>query len=137
MVIPLIANKWNTTDNKLKPVFVVMSDFGNYLWINRGIPATEETNELMAASMKLEGKISKRLWDEFEFWQRDFEDAYLVLMERGPFDWVKFHNKGVMLAIKLKHELSERARVYYEKPSEDPNCHLNEIREVFSDGRLV
>lgn len=138
MVTSLIATKWNSSDKKPLPVFVVMPDFGGaYLWINRGVPTTEMTNAFMAASINLERKIPKRLEGEFKNWQRDFEDAFETFSFGGAFDWLKFHNKGVMLAVKLKHELGERARVYYEKPYEDPNCHLNGIREVLANGRLI
>ena len=123
---------------KLKPVFVVMPDYGqSYLWRNRRISPQPLTHELMGATAKLERKISERLHREFQWWQRDFEDAFEVFTNGGLFDWVKFHNKGVMLAVKLKQEIGDSARVYYEKPFEDPNCNLNEIREVLPDGRLA
>lgn len=124
-----------------KPHFTIWPEYGqSFLWINtsgtdslRGGPYSKEV-------AKLERSISKSLMSRLEDWQLVYEcNAYESTEEGGgrPYDWKTFHTVGIHLAVQLKEELGDRARVFYEKPMEDPNNHLNQRREVLVDGQLI
>jgi hypothetical protein len=124
-----------------KPHFTIWPEYGQtFLWIN-----TEGTHKLTGgqyskAAAALERGISKRLMTRLTEWQLVYERNAFQSTEhngRRPYDWNGFHRLGIYLAVQLKEELGDRARVFYEKPDEDPNSHLNTRREVLIDGQLV
>jgi hypothetical protein len=123
-----------------KPKITIYPDYGHdgWHWIN-----FKDTDSLQGGfSQKgyeiLMRKFPKALMENFRDWHLvytrnadDFEQG------RRPFDWQSFHYIGIQLSVRLKQALKDDARVFYEKPMEDPNDHLNQRREVLIDGQLV
>lgn len=83
-------------------------------------------------------KISRFLEKRLAWWQEDFERANNEMFKNGRhemrLDWGKFHRQGIELAWELKGELGNQARVFYEKPVEDPGYKHLERREIMDDG---
>jgi predicted nucleotidyltransferase len=67
--------------------------------------------------------ISSQLCSEFGKWAIEFENTVLSSPDEEPnIDWDYFHNRGIILAKRLKSELGPECRVYYVKPHEEPDC---------------
>lgn len=83
-------------------------------------------------------KISRYLDKRLAWWQDDFERANNEMFQKGRYelrlDWGRFNRKGIELAWEVKGELGKRARVFYEKPCEDPTHWHLERREIMDDG---
>jgi hypothetical protein len=83
-------------------------------------------------------KISKSLMRRFDQWHPEFRNlADKELENRGQQDWSEFHRQGISLAKAVKAEMGSKARVFYEKPSEDLNCHIDERVEILEGGGVV
>lgn len=124
-----------------KPHFTIWPEYGRaYLWLNTAGTHSLQGGEYSTKAAALQHGISKRLLSRLDDWQLFYERyAFESTTQRGPrpFDWNAFNAQGVDLAIRLKQELGEKARVFYEKAFDDPNSHLNTRREVLIDGQLV
>jgi hypothetical protein len=127
-----------------RPVLTLMPDygFGPFLWINRE-PRTlggVGGNCCSADSACGEHPLSRELLADLSRWVRQFERAPTRETDNAPFcvdlDWESFHERGLVLAKRLKTEVGEAWRVVYEKPKEDPNCRVSERREILMDGSL-
>lgn len=119
--------------------YTVMPDYGGaYAWINREGTAALGPNCADTASWAGDHPISDALHAAFTDWQREFECAAFAFVESSvvALDWIAYHERGIELAWRLKNELGAAARVFYEKPIEDPNVYLDERREVLRDGSL-
>lgn len=99
----------------------IMADFGNgpYAWKKRTCEGCAAVGPNIAdATCGLSFLIgtSPGLDDEFSEWVKRFEDGCF----RPDFDWAAFHDLGVKLAGRLKHEVGKRFVVAYRPPWEDP-----------------
>jgi hypothetical protein len=124
-----------------KPHFTIWPDYGGaFLWINTAGTDSLQGGEYSSEARNLENSISKSLISRLDSWQSIYEKGAYQSTEHGgrrPFDWQAFHTLGIRLAAELKEELGDNARVFYEKPDEDPNFQLNQRREVLIDGQSV
>jgi len=70
------------------------------------------------------------LHEEFDSWQEAFDLAEWqpTLPMLPGFDWASFHERGLVLASRLKLLLGDRAQVIYEKPGEDPDDGVEGMR---------
>ena len=83
-------------------------------------------------------KISKSLVQRFDQWYPEFRNLADKDVENlGPQEWNDFHREGISLAHAVKTEMGSMARVFYEKPSEDPTSHIDERVEILEGGRVV
>jgi hypothetical protein len=69
----------------------------------------------------------------FAAWQARFERRAAT----PDFEWAAFHTEGLFLARHLKAHVGSACMVVYEKPLEDPRCHLMRRREVSERGWLI
>lgn len=123
----------------IKPHITIYPDHGGaWYWVNYegtdslqgGVPQTQHRGLLK--------KFPRKLMEDFEDWYRVYtRDAYDFEHGLGPFDWKRFHFIGIQLSVRLKQAFRDDARIFYDKPMEDPNAHLNERREVLEDGQLI
>lgn len=82
-------------------------------------------------------EISDELQTDFAIWATRFEREVDAI--DGPdhsFDWKIFHERGIFLTIRLKQELGADSRVYYAKPSEDPNHNIEGRMIIMEDGTV-
>lgn len=119
--------------------YTIMPDYGGaYGWINREGTDALGPNHADTSSWCGDHPISAELQEAFAAWQTEFErapnewEAGIALL-----DWQRFHERGMGLARRLKAVLGDAARVYYEKPVEDPNQRINERVELLADGTNV
>ena len=119
--------------------YTIMPDYGGaYGWINREGTDTLGPNHADTTGWGGDHPISEELQEAFAAWQTEFEratnewEAGIALL-----DWPRFHERGMALARRLKAELGDAARIYYEKPCEDPNQRINERVEILADGTVV
>ena len=119
--------------------YTIMPDYGGaYGWINRDGTDTLGPNHADTCGWSGDHPISDELHEAFAAWQTEFAQAPsdwkagIVVL-----DWPSFHERGMALARRLKAELGDAARVYYEKPVEDPNQSINERVELLADGTNV
>ena len=119
--------------------YTIMPDYaGAYGWINRNGPEDAlGPNHADTCGWSGDHPISDELQAEFSEWQKDFESGTWEQKGRSIFDWPRFHEIGMALARPLKAELGDAARIYYEKPMEDPNRRIQERVELLSDGSIV
>lgn len=121
-----------------RQIITIMPDFGGaYAWINRSGDLTDGRGGCCANWISDWGSgpiISKQLRLDFEDWQSGFESA--DWQEFRVFDWDGFNRRGLALTVRLKSEVGEAALVIYEKAYEDPNCRIEELREVLQDGQF-
>ena len=116
-----------------------MPDYGGaYGWINREGTDALGPNHADTSGWCGDHSISDELQADFAAWQTEFEaapmdrDAGIALL-----DWPRFHERGMALARRLKAELGDAVRIYYEKPVEDPNQCINERVEILAGGAIV
>lgn len=119
--------------------YTIMPDYGGaYGWINREGTDALGPNHADTSGWGGDHPISEELQESFAAWQTGFEraqndwEAGIALL-----DWPRFHERGMALARRLKAELGDVARIYYEKPVEDPNQRVNERVEILADGTVV
>jgi hypothetical protein len=119
--------------------YTIMPDYGGaYGWINREGTDTLGPNHADTTGWGGDHPISEELQEAFAAWQTEFEratnewEAGIALL-----DWPRFHERGMALARRLKAELGDAARIYYEKPCEDPNQRVAERVEILADGTVV
>lgn len=119
--------------------YTIMPDYGGaYGWINRNGPEDAlGPNHADTCGWSGDHPISDELQAGFSEWQKDFESGTWEQKGRSIFDWPRFHENGMALARRLKAELGDAARIYYEKPMEDPNRRIQERLELLSDGSIV
>lgn len=119
--------------------YTIMPDYGGaYGWINREGTDTLGPNHADTSGWGGDHSISDELQADFAAWQTEFEratnewEAGIALL-----DWPRFHERGIALARRLKAELGDAVRIYYEKPVEDPNQRNNERVEILAGGAIV
>jgi hypothetical protein len=119
--------------------YTIMPDYGGaYGWINREGTDSLGPNHADTSGWSGDHPISEELQAAFAAWQMEFECAPtdwcagIVLL-----DWPRFHEQGMALARRLKAELGDAVRIYYEKQVEDPNQRLNERVEILADGSVA
>lgn len=119
--------------------YTIMPDYGGaYGWVNREGTDALGPNHADTSGWGGDHSISEELQEAFAAWQTEFElatnewEAGIALL-----DWPRFHEQGMALARRLKAELGDAARVYYEKPVEDPNQRVNERVEILAGGAVV
>ena len=119
--------------------YTIMPDYGGaYGWINQHGPEDElGPNHADTCSWSSDHPISDELQAEFSAWQMEFESGTREQKGRSVFDWPRFHEIGMALTRRVKAELGDAARVFYEKPMEDPNRRIQERVELLSDGSIV
>lgn len=64
--------------------------------------------------------VSHALWCDFAEWMRSYSEA--VYAEAGiptTWCWHQFHERGLLLADRLRQEVGPRCEVVYQKPTED------------------
>lgn len=121
--------------------YTIMPDYGNaaYAWIRKpGAVGPGVGGNIADGGTGWMGKhpISKELETDFAMWAIEFEGEVTDETEL-TFHWQDFHNRGLALARRLKTELGPDVRVIYEKPIEDPDCAIEERREILPDGKLL
>lgn len=126
----------------VRAIYTLMPDYGgafdwvhtadptsDYTYLGGGPQITEVWDEVDRMYETLEGALQS--------WQGDFERADLLNEESAAaFDWARFHSDGLALARRVRAMLVPQFRVVYEKPYEDPDCAIDERREVMPDGGL-
>ena len=119
--------------------YTIMPDYGGaYGWVNREGTYALGPNHADTSGWGGDHSISEELQEAFAAWQTEFElapnewEAGIALV-----DWPRFHERGVALARRLKAELGDAARIYYEKPCEDTNQRVAERVEILADGTVV
>lgn len=119
--------------------YTIMPDYGGaYGWDNRTGPEDAlGPNHADTCGWSGDHPISDELQAEFSAWQIEFESGTWDDERRANFDWSRFHEVGMSLTHRLKAELGDAARVFYEKPMEDPNGCLQERVELLLDGSIV
>jgi hypothetical protein len=118
-------------------IYNILPEFGEaYGWIKRDGLITRYVGPCVACFGSWGGDhpISQELEERFSKWQATFEREVSVWGNDEKFDWQTFHKIGLELCIQLKQEIGEAARIIYIKPSEDPNCEVENRREIFADG---
>lgn len=127
-------------DAVIKPHITIYPDFGTdaWYWINYSGTDSIQGGIPKVSPEVLLRKVPKKLMEDFHKWHLIFNKyAFEYEQVRRPFDWKSFHYSGIQLSVRLKQAVKEDIRVFYEKPLEDPNHHLNERREVLADGQLI
>ena len=124
------------------PVLTVMVDYGNapFLWLVDCPDSVGVGGNLCDGSCWDETcPMSEGLWRKFADWAIEFDRTsfYADDFDASSWDWMAFHERGLQLTRWLKDEVGDAYRVVYLKPSEDPDCRMDELREVRSDGALV
>jgi hypothetical protein len=120
------------SSNEHEPVpicITVMADYGGaYAWKSANC---ESLGSCWSCDRPLD--------DELQAWQAEFEatDFFLTSSDPWAYDWERFHARGTELAVEIKREYGDRARVFYEKANEDPNAAIRERIEVFVDGSFA
>lgn len=118
--------------------YTIMPDYGGaYGWINREGTDALGPNHADTCGWGGDHPISDELQAEFSAWQMEFESGTREQKGLSIFDWPRFHEIGMALAHRLKAELGDAARIYYEKPVEDPNQRINERVEILAGGAVV
>lgn len=133
-----------TTRNNARfvPMLTVMVDYGNapFLWLVdcpkvKGIGGNICDGTCWDETLPM----SEPLWQMFADWAIEFDrtEFYLDSYDADDWDWPAFHARGLELSRRLKAEVGTRYHVVYDKPCEDPNCTLDERREILADGSLL
>jgi hypothetical protein len=113
----------------MKPdkIITIMADFGfgPYAWLK---DAADESAYVGINIANLETgmtelRISKQLESDFARWIEHFERNAL---DNPDFPWSSFHEEGISLSRRLKHEVGDAADVLYVKPCEDPQHQTEE-----------
>lgn len=124
------------------PILTVMVDYGNapFLWlVDSPGPAGIGSNLCDGVSWDDSFPMPEGLWRKFADWAIEFDQTafYSSDFDADGWDWIAFHTRGLQLARSLKEEVGDSFRIIYEKPCEDPECRVDERREVLADGTLV
>ena len=117
-----------------KPILTVMPDFGSgpYLWL---IENSTPDCSLVGGNVASDGywsseptlsHVSQELREEFDDWITQFE----LYSEFHRFKWECFHQRGLILAQRLKNQAGDNFIVRYVKPVEDPNHEQDEIKII-------
>ncbi len=117
-IMPMAYEAYGWTNNAL----------AEYLWVNAAFDQTPGND--LPFSLELKKDLTEWFY-EMNDGEFDRVSKCLIL------DWDRLHAKGLKLAIRLKSELGDSARVYYVKPIEDPNTYLHGHIEVLKDGSLL
>ena len=123
------------------PVLTVMADYGNapFLWLVDAPHQAGVGRNICDGTGWDDGcLLSEGLWRKFADWAIEFDRTsfYSDDFDSSGWDWEAFHERGLRLTRWLKEEVGDAYRVIYQKPGEDPNCRMDERREVMSDGTL-
>lgn len=85
-----------------------------------------------------EYEISNELHEALADWQRVFERGRHEYSPNGiEMDWPRFNRNGLALARRLKVEVGDAARVFYQRPCEDPEHQEQQRREILRDGTTI
>lgn len=113
-----------------KPILTVMPDYGNgpYLWLIRN--STPDRPNVGGNIANIGdwpdepslSHVSKELREDFDDWVTEFE----LYSDFRRFRWDIFHQRGKILAQRLKNQVNETYIVRYVKPCEDPNHEQDE-----------
>jgi hypothetical protein len=122
--------------------YTIMPDFGMapWAWVKNTNDETPRIGGNIADACGWYGKhpISHGLLSDFIVWANEFDGSRLYDREvSNQFDWPAFHTRGLELAKRLKNELGNDVRVYYEKPFEDPSHETSGRIEILAEGVLV
>lgn len=119
--------------------YTIMLDYGNaaYAWIKKPGDIANNVGGNIADATGWYGKhsLSIKLEADLVAWAIEFEREVNEETEK-TFHWLDFHSRGIVLARRLKAELGPDVRVIYEKPYEDPDCAIEERREILLDGSI-
>ncbi len=128
----------------MRRILTIMPDYGNaaYAWIrDEGSPDTSDIGQAVGSDGSVNDRhlggnigdatgfcteefpVSKELQEDFADWAIQFE----LYADFRRFNWEHFHERGLVLARRLKKEVGNKAIVRYEKPCEDPNFRTEEI----------
>lgn len=127
-------------DRPLKIIYTILPEFGGvYGWMKSNGKERNGVGPCVTCSSGWYGEhpISQDLEDQFSEWQTKFESEVSVWGNDEVFDWSTFHNVGLDLCFRLTQEIGDVARIIYEKASEDPNCDIENRREIFADGSVL
>ena len=124
--------------NRAPDALLVVPDYGNapFLWTRYGMRAGGNCCDA-TARCELH-PLSSELWRDMADWAIDFENAP---RENGDLsapvllDWPSFHERGMVLARRLKAEVGA-IRVIYTRPTEDPARARDGAFEVLASGVL-
>ena len=108
-----------------KPILTVMPDYGGgpYLWL---IENSTPDCSLVGGNIGSDGywasepslsHVTQELREDFEDWVTQFG----LYAELPHFKWEWFHQRGLILAQRLKNQVGDKFIVRYVKPCEDPN----------------
>ncbi len=119
-----------------------MVDYGNapFLWLADHPDETGIGGNLCDGSYwDATFPMSESLWRKFADWAIEFDRTafYSDSFDANHWDWIDFHARGLKMARCLKDEVRDAYRVIYEKPYEDPNCIIDERREILADGAIA
>ncbi len=119
--------------------YTIMPEFGGaYGWVNED--GTEALGPKHADVTGWRGghPISQALHNAFASWQDTFELGRQDFFPQGnEVDWTKFHAQGLALTRRLKAELGNSARVFYELSSAAPEYPRGERYELLRDGTRI
>lgn len=122
------------------PNLTVMVDYGNapFLWL------VDTPDQIGVGGNIFDGTgwddgclMSDGLWRKFADWAIEFDRTsfYSDDFDSSGWDWAAFHARGLLLTRFLKEEVGDAYHVTYQKPGEDPDCRIDERRELASDGK--
>ncbi|MDP4301971.1 hypothetical protein [Leptothrix discophora] len=136
------ADDTATAPQPFVPILTVMVDdgFAPFLWrIDAPGQAGVGGNICDGACWGEACPMSEGLWRKFADWAIEFDRTSFFSddFDASGWDWAAFHERGLQLSRWLKEEVGNAYRVVYEKPYEDPDCGLEERREVLADGTWV
>jgi hypothetical protein len=113
-----------------KPIITIMSDFGMgpYAWKNDNGDIWDKVVGVNIADSVTGFKctdysVPKELEEDFSDWVWNFENHY----DYEKFNWKNFHERGILLAKRLKKQIGNQAIVRYSKAAEDPDYQTDEI----------
>jgi hypothetical protein len=117
----------------------LMPDYGGEcLWVKQ--LGTRFVKDVLATDCQDSICVSlpEALESDLANWQAEFERAEIDV-EAGIvlLDWPDFHQRGLLLAQRLRAELSADIGVFYQKAYEDPNEQFEEVKELLHDAELV
>jgi len=126
----------------ISPILTVMVDYGNapFLWLVDAPDQAGVGGNICDGTGWDDGcRMSEELWRKFADWAIEFDRTsfYSDDFDFSAWDWVAFHKRGLQLTRWLKEEVGDGYHVIYRKPSEDPDCLVDERREVMADGTFV
>ncbi len=123
------------------PVLTVMVDYENaFLWlVDRPGQGGVGPNWCDGSFWDETFPMSEGLWCKFADWAIEFDRMpfYSDDCDTSGWDWGAYHERGLQLTRRLKEEVGDAYHVLYQKPGEDPDCQIDERREVLADGTLL